>query len=95
MALMKLAAGLAVGYVLGARAGRDKYEQIAATARKVSAHPAVGEAQDKAKELVSTGAAAVNAKPSDTPAATPRPPRRKPTPAAATPAPPANQPPLS
>lgn len=34
MALMKLAAGLAVGYVLGTRAGRERYEQIAATARQ-------------------------------------------------------------
>jgi hypothetical protein len=107
MALMKLAAGLAVGYVLGARAGRDKYEQIAATARKVSAHPAVGQAQDKAKELVGTGTGAGSAVPSEEPAAgtapaTPRSPRRKPVPAttpattaAATPAPPADQPPLS
>jgi hypothetical protein len=110
MALMKLAAGLAVGYVLGARAGRDKYEQIAATARKVSARPAVGQAQDKAKELVGTGTGASSAAaPSNEPVAdsaatspaTPRSPRRKPAPAAtaataaATPAPPVDQPPLS
>jgi hypothetical protein len=36
---MKLAAGLATGYVLGARAGRDKYERIAAAVRTVSAGP--------------------------------------------------------
>ncbi|MEV6493131.1 hypothetical protein AB0M20_31595, partial [Actinoplanes sp. NPDC051633] len=35
MRFVKLAAGLAAGYVLGARAGREKYEQIAAAARKV------------------------------------------------------------
>ena len=63
MALMKLAAGIAVGYVLGARAGREKYEQIAATARKVSAHPAVGQAQGKAKELVGVSSSGPAAKP--------------------------------
>lgn len=36
MRIGKLAVGLAAGYVLGARAGREKYEQIAAAARKVS-----------------------------------------------------------
>ncbi|GAA3918831.1 hypothetical protein [Actinoplanes auranticolor] len=40
MRVVKLAAGLAVGYVLGARAGREKYEQIAATVRTVSGRPA-------------------------------------------------------
>ncbi len=54
MKVLKLAAGLAVGYVLGSRAGRDKYEQIVATARKAQNHPAVTQAQDKAKQLLST-----------------------------------------
>ena len=36
MRIGKLAAGLAVGYVLGARAGREKYDRIAAAARHVS-----------------------------------------------------------
>lgn len=39
MRIMTLAAGLATGYVLGARAGREKYEQIATAARKVSGQP--------------------------------------------------------
>jgi hypothetical protein len=39
MRIMKLAVGLATGYVLGARAGREKYDQIAIAARKVSGHP--------------------------------------------------------
>jgi hypothetical protein len=54
MKVIKLAAGLAVGYVLGSRAGRDKYEQIVATARKAQNHPAVTQAQQKAKELLGT-----------------------------------------
>ncbi|ASR35206.1 hypothetical protein BAY61_09635 [Prauserella marina] len=33
--------GAAVGYVLGARAGRARYEQIVRTYRKVADHPAV------------------------------------------------------
>jgi hypothetical protein len=36
--------GLAVGYVLGTRAGRERYEQIAKTARKVAEHPTVQQA---------------------------------------------------
>ena len=33
--------GLAVGYVLGARAGRDRYEQLARLGRSVSRRPEV------------------------------------------------------
>jgi hypothetical protein len=33
--------GAAVGYVLGAKAGRGRYEQIMRTYRKVADHPAV------------------------------------------------------
>lgn len=86
MAMIKLVAGLAVGYVLGSRAGREKYEQIAATARKVNAHPSVVQAQEKAKALLSTGTDKATAKlhevaatttpsttPSTTPATTPAP----------------------
>jgi hypothetical protein len=52
MKVVKLAAGLAIGYVLGSRAGRDKYEQIVAAARKAQNHPAVTQAQEKAKDLL-------------------------------------------
>ncbi|GHD14858.1 hypothetical protein [Nocardiopsis kunsanensis] len=38
------AAGLAIGYVLGAKAGRARYDQLARTARKVADNPAVQEA---------------------------------------------------
>ena len=55
MAILKLAAGVAIGYVLGSRAGRERYEQIAETARKVSAHPTVVQAQEQAKSLIGTG----------------------------------------
>jgi hypothetical protein len=35
-----IVAVLATGYVLGTKAGRERYEQIAATARAVAGHPA-------------------------------------------------------
>ncbi|MFF0787754.1 YtxH domain-containing protein [Streptomyces spiralis] len=34
-------AGLAVGYVLGTRAGRERYEQLRKSARQVAQNPAV------------------------------------------------------
>ncbi|MDF3288299.1 YtxH domain-containing protein [Streptomyces silvisoli] len=34
-------AGAAVGYVLGARAGRERYEQLRKTARRIAQNPAV------------------------------------------------------
>ena len=34
-------AGLVVGYVLGTRAGRERYEQLRKTARQVAQNPAV------------------------------------------------------
>ncbi len=56
-------AGLAVGYVLGARAGRERYEQITRTARRLRDNPTVQEAtgviQAQALRLVSTGRNAV------------------------------------
>lgn len=46
--------GAAVGYVLGSRAGRARYEQIVRTYRRVADHPAVqgaaGVARAKAGE---------------------------------------------
>ena len=100
MKVIRFAAGLAVGYVLGSRAGREKYEQIVAAARKAQGHPAVTQAQHKAKELIGTAPeplpASADPVRSDEPAPgstvkpLPRPPRRpKTTPTAATANPPA------
>jgi hypothetical protein len=50
MKIVKLAAGLAVGYVLGARAGREQYERIAEQARRLSGSPKVEQAKQKVKE---------------------------------------------
>lgn len=42
--------GVAVGYVLGARAGRERYEQLVKTARQISQKPAVQDAARNARE---------------------------------------------
>ncbi|MEE1802712.1 YtxH domain-containing protein [Streptomyces sp. NPDC101062] len=43
-------AGLACGYVLGTRAGRERYEQIKKSARQVSQNPAVRNAAESAAQ---------------------------------------------
>jgi hypothetical protein len=51
--------GLAAGFVLGARAGREKYEELVIKGRKVLDHPTVqeaaGVAQAQANRLVAEG----------------------------------------
>ena len=51
-------AGFAVGFVAGARAGRERYEQMVTLGRKVAGHPAVQQATraagSKATELSKT-----------------------------------------
>ncbi len=44
--------GAAVGYVLGARAGRERYEQIKAFAAEAARHPAVAQLLDQGTALV-------------------------------------------
>ena len=44
--MLGVLAVLGVGYVLGARAGRQRYEQIVDTYRAVTAHPATRSAID-------------------------------------------------
>jgi hypothetical protein len=54
--MVRFLLGAAVGYVLGARAGRGRYEQIVRAYRKVADHPAVqgaaGVARAKVGELL-------------------------------------------
>ena len=59
MRIFTLAAGLATGYVLGSRAGREKYEQIVAQYQRVSSHPSVVQAQEKTKQALSSRASGV------------------------------------
>jgi hypothetical protein len=61
MKKIPLLAAAAVGYVLGTRAGRERYEQIKAGAQKVARDPrvqaATHHAADVAKDKVSDAAA--------------------------------------
>ena len=56
MSKVTLLAAAGVGYVLGARAGRERYEQIKAGARKVASDPRVQSAKDKAVDQATTQA---------------------------------------
>lgn len=51
--------GLAAGYVLGSRAGRERYEQIKDGVQKVWDTPQVQKQVDKAKDLGKTAAMAL------------------------------------
>lgn len=51
--------GGAIGYVLGARAGRPRYEQIVRVSRNLRSHPAVAQLTDQAVGLVDAGRHAV------------------------------------
>ncbi|HZJ07337.1 MAG TPA: hypothetical protein VFD59_17995 [Nocardioidaceae bacterium] len=48
--LMLLGAG-AAGYVLGAKAGRERYEQISRQAQKIRGNPTVAQKVDEAKDV--------------------------------------------
>jgi gas vesicle protein len=51
-----------IGYVLGAKAGRTRYEQIRSTARRVAGNPQVQKAARQAQETVQHQAPAVKEK---------------------------------
>lgn len=46
-----------VGYVLGAKAGRERYEQIRAQAQKIAGNPKVQDVAHRAQDAVATQAA--------------------------------------
>jgi hypothetical protein len=50
-----LVAGVALGYVLGTRAGRERYEQIKRAAAEARRHPAVAQLVDQSVGLVDAG----------------------------------------
>ncbi|HEU4567762.1 MAG TPA: hypothetical protein VFR99_06970 [Marmoricola sp.] len=54
-----LIVGFAAGYVLGSRAGRERYEQIKAGATKVAQNPKVQAAADRAQDAVAEQASTV------------------------------------
>ncbi len=62
MKLLKIAVLIGVGYVLGAKAGRERYEQIARTADKVRQSSPVQAGVAKAEETVRAQAPVVKEK---------------------------------
>lgn len=56
MKKLSLAAAVGVGYVLGTRAGRERYEQIKAGAQKVANNPTVQNAATKAGDAITAKA---------------------------------------
>ncbi|HTW17244.1 MAG TPA: hypothetical protein VMF51_19095 [Nocardioides sp.] len=58
MSKLTLLAAAAAGYVLGARAGRERYEQIKVQAQKVAGNPKVQDVAHKAQDTAVTQAAA-------------------------------------
>lgn len=66
MSKLSLSAAGAIGYVLGARAGRGRYEQIASVSRRVWNDPRVQQAttqvQNRATETVRSAVPVVSAK---------------------------------
>src|SRR4029453_4677646 len=52
---LKLLAGLAAGYVLGARAGRERYERIAEATRRLAARPEVLQLTGKVRSGLGAG----------------------------------------
>ncbi len=49
-----LVLGLGVGYVLGARAGRERYQQIVTWWHRFTGNPAVQQAAERGKEIAGT-----------------------------------------
>ncbi|MDX2468807.1 MAG: YtxH domain-containing protein [Acidimicrobiia bacterium] len=54
-----------IGYLLGARAGRDRYEQLRRTYRRAASNENVRKVIDQGKEIVDSGTAQVRDKAAD------------------------------
>lgn len=59
MKKLTLLTGVAIGYVLGTRAGRERYEQIVSGAKRFAGNPTVHSAASKAQETVASQAPTV------------------------------------
>ena len=62
MRMLWVAAGFAAGYVMGSKAGRERYEQIRRVASDFAHTPVVADIQTKAKDLAERGAEAIATK---------------------------------
>ena len=63
---LTLVLGFGAGYVLGAKAGTQRYEQIVAKARELSGKPAVQDVADNLVQTASTFADTAKAKANET-----------------------------
>ncbi len=54
---LRTVVAFAVGYVLGARAGRDRYEQMRRAYRRATSHERVRNVIDQGKEVLDAGTA--------------------------------------
>ena len=63
---LTLAVGFGAGYVLGAKAGTQRYDQIVAKARELAGMPAVQEVTSNLSQTASTLADTAKAKANDT-----------------------------
>jgi len=50
-----LAVGLAAGYVLGTRAGRERYQQLTASAKRIADDPSLERIQEELNGLFGSG----------------------------------------
>jgi hypothetical protein len=62
---LTLATGLAVGYVAGAKAGREKYDQIQQKVHEIGEKPTVAEVRRGLRERVDTASKTVTGKITD------------------------------
>jgi hypothetical protein len=51
-----IAVGLAAGYVLGTRAGRERYQQLTASAKRLADDPSLARLQEELNGLFGSGA---------------------------------------
>ena len=67
MPLMKLRTAIffGIGYVLGAKAGRDRYEQLRRLYRRTTSNERVRQVIDQGKDIVDAGTAQVRDKAAD------------------------------
>jgi hypothetical protein len=50
-----IAVGLAAGYVLGTRAGRERYQQLTASAKRIADEPSLQRIQEELNGLFGSG----------------------------------------
>jgi hypothetical protein len=61
-----IAVGLAAGYVLGTRAGRERYQQLTASAKRIADEPSLQRLQEELNGLFGSGAQATGGSASGT-----------------------------